>query len=177
MWQRIITDDEDDLMPPPDSHKVLKPHEKELIKRWIAEGAPWQPHWSFIAPVKAAEPAVKNAAWARNPVDRFVLAKLEAAGLQPAPEADRRTLARRLSLDLTGLPPEPSETDAFVEAYAKGPDAAVSAEADRLLATTASAEHFARQWLDAARYADTHGIHIDNYREYHSDHDNQRRRA
>ncbi len=107
---RIISDTiRDELMPPPKTHKKLTAAQKEMLKRWIAAGAEYQPHWSFIAPKRPQLPAVKNEAWVRNPIDRFILAELEKRGLAPAPEADRRTLARRLSLDLTGLPPTPAE--------------------------------------------------------------------
>src|SRR6185369_6323316 len=112
--RRIFTTDEDDLMPPPKSHKVLKPEQKELLKRWIAEGAKYQPHWSLIAPQRPEVPKVKNSKWVRNPIDNFILARLEDEKLKPAAEADRRTLARRLSLDLTGMPPVPADVDAFV---------------------------------------------------------------
>ena len=149
-------------MPPPKSNKTLTAAQKELLKRWIAAGAEYQPHWSFIAPKRPEPPAVKDEAWVRNPIDRFVLAKLEQNGLKPAPEADRRTLARRLSLDLTGLPPDPAVVDAFVND--PSPDA-YEKLVDRLLASPRWGEHRARYWLDAARYADTHGIHFDNYRE------------
>ena len=104
---RINTKDPKELMPPPKTTKTLTAQEKETLRRWIAEGAEYQPHWSLIPPKRPALPKVKDASWARNPIDRFVLAKLEQNGLRPAPEADRRTLARRLSLDLTGLPPSP----------------------------------------------------------------------
>ena len=96
-------------MPPPESHKTLKPEQIATLKRWINEGAKYEPHWSFIAPVRPALPAVAKPAWVKNPIDQFVLATLEANQLAPAPEADRRTLARRVSLDLTGLPPEPAD--------------------------------------------------------------------
>ncbi len=159
---RRIFDDGDDLMPPENSHKVLTAHQKDLLKRWIGDGAKYQPHWSFIAPGKAPLPKVKTPRWVRNPVDAFILARLESEKLQPAAEADRRTLARRLSFDLTGLPPKPEEVEAFVadkslNAYEK--------LVDRWLASPQWGEHRARYWLDAARYADTHGIHFDNYRE------------
>lgn len=162
LFQRIVTKNPDDLMPPPDSHKQLKLEEIALIKRWIEEGAPWQPHWSFLKPERTALPVVKNKKWAKNPIDSFILARLEQAGLQPAPEADKATLARRVSLDLTGLPPKPEELDAFVKD--KAPDA-YEKLVDRLLASPQFGEHRARYWLDAARYADTHGLHFDNYRE------------
>jgi hypothetical protein len=162
MYQRIIATDPDDIMPPPKEHKTLKPEEKALIKRWIAEGAPWEPHWSFIKPERPELPAVKDTAWVRNPIDRFVLARLEAVGLQPAPEADRRALARRLALDLTGLPPEPEQVEAFVADQSKD---AYEKLVDALMSSPRYGEHRARYWLDAARYADTHGMHFDNYRE------------
>jgi hypothetical protein len=150
------------VMPPPDAHTQLKPAEKEIIRRWIAAGAKWQPHWSFIPPTRPTEPVVKNSAWARNPIDRFVLAKLEAAGLKPADEAEPVALCRRLYLDLTGLPPTPEQTAAFTAD--KSPDA-YEKLVDKLLAAPQYGEHRARYWLDAARYADTHGLHFDNYRE------------
>ncbi|MGH7137843.1 MAG: DUF1549 domain-containing protein, partial [Pirellulales bacterium] len=126
------------------------------------EGAAYQPHWSLIAPARPPLPAVQNAAWCRSGIDYFVLARLEAAGLQPAPEADRRTLARRLSLDLVGLPPEPEAVEEFVND--PSPDA-YEKFVDKLMNKAAWGEHRGRYWLDAARYADTHGIHFDNYRE------------
>ena len=149
-------------MPPPATKKQLSADDKELLRRWLAEGAEYQPHWSLIAPVRPALPAVKNTAWRRNPIDDFVLAQLEQEGLQPAPEADRRTLARRLSLDLTGLPPEPALVEAFVN---DGAADAYEKVVDELMSSAKWGEHRGRYWLDAARYADTHGIHFDNYRE------------
>ena len=159
---RVFAESEDDIMPPPESHKTLTPEQREILKRWIAEGAKYQPHWSFIAPVKAPLPKVKNSKWVRNPIDQFILARLEKEKLKPAAEADRRTLARRLSLDLTGLPPKPDEVEAFVAD--KSPDA-YEKLVDRWMALPQWGEHRGRYWLDAARYADTHGIHFDNYRE------------
>ncbi len=162
LYQRLVHADPDELMPPPKSKKSLKPAEKEVLKKWIAQGAPWEPHWSFIKPERPVLPAVKNAKWVRNPIDRYVLARLEAVGLSPAPEADRRTLARRLSLDLVGLPPAPEEVEAFVAD--KAPDA-TERLLDRWMASPRYGEHRARYWLDAARYGDTHGLHFDNFRE------------
>src|SRR5947209_9751863 len=107
--ERIFSDERSQRMPPPKSGKKLTSAEKETLKRWIAGGAEYQPHWSFLAPQRAALPAVKDERWVRNPIDRFILAALEKQGLKPAPEADRRALARRLSLDLTGLPPAPED--------------------------------------------------------------------
>jgi mono/diheme cytochrome c family protein len=154
---RMETAVEDDVMPPPDSHKVLTPAQKQLFRRWIAEGAKWEQHWAFIPPRKADLPA-----GAAGPVDFFVQRKLAEAGVAPNGPANPRALLRRLSLDLTGLPPTPEESDAF----AKDPSAAAYAAAvERLLASPRYGEHMARYWLDAARYADTHGFHFDNYRE------------
>lgn len=160
--RRITTADEDDLMPPPESHKILQPAQKELLKRWIADGAQYQEHWSLIAPVRSDPPKVKNKGRVKNPIDNFVLARLEQEKLKPAPEADRRTLARRVSLDLTGLPPSPESVEAFVKDKSKN---AYEKFVDQLLASPKWGEHRARYWLDAARYGDTHGIHIDNFRE------------
>ncbi|MFN7139703.1 MAG: DUF1549 domain-containing protein, partial [Limisphaerales bacterium] len=159
---RIFTSDPDELMPPPSSHKVLTAEQKGLLKRWIAEGAQYQEHWSLITPTRPAVPKVKNNRWVKNPVDAFILARLEAEGLKPAPEADRRTLARRLSLDLIGLPPDPQEVEAFVKD--KSPNA-YEKYVDKLLSSPHWGEHRGRYWLDAARYGDTHGIHFDNHRE------------
>lgn len=150
------------LMPPPSTRKQLTPRQIATLKRWIAEGAEYEAHWSYLPPRRPALPAVKSTKWVRNPIDRFILARMEHAGLQPAPEADRRTLARRLSLDLTGLPPDPTEVDRFLQDRA--PDA-YEKLVDRLMAMPQWGEHRARYWLDVARYADTHGIHFDNYRE------------
>jgi hypothetical protein len=161
-WLRIITDDKEDVMPPPKSHKTLSAAEKEIIKGWIEQGAKYEKHWAFEAPGRAPLPAVQDAAWVRNPIDAFVLARLEKAGLKPAAEADRRTLARRVSLDLTGLPPTPEEVETFVNDTA--PEAYEKLVA-KLIATPHWGEHRGRYWLDAARYADTHGLHFDKYRE------------
>ena len=160
--QRIFADDVKERMPPAATKKVLTQAQKDLLKRWIAAGAEYQIQWSFLPPVRAPLPEVHNKAWVRNPIDRFILAKLETHGLKPAPEADRRTLARRLSLDLTGLPPEPADVEAFVND--PSPDA-YERLVDKFLHSPAWGEHRARYWLDAARYADTHGLHFDNYRE------------
>ena len=161
--KRLHDKDPDSIMPPPKSHKTMNPREIALLERWIEQGAEYEPHWSF-AQVKKPEPPDAGADWAANPIDRFVAEKLAAAGLKPNPPEDAARFYRRLHLDLTGLPPAPEAIEAFKKSYASNPQNAVAAAADELLATTASAEHFARHWLDAARYADTHGIHIDNYR-------------
>jgi len=160
--RRILSSDADEAMPPRSTKKTLTAAQKELLARWIREGAEYQAHWSFIAPTRPPLPPVKDAKWVRNPIDAFVLSKLEAAGLKPAPEADRRTLARRVSLDLTGLPPAPQLVEAFVaDSSAKAYESYV----DKLLQSKEWGEHRGRYWLDYARYADTHGIHMDNYRE------------
>jgi hypothetical protein len=162
LYQRVSASDVARRMPPESSHKSLNAAQIAKLKTWIEQGAPWQEHWAYRAPVKAAPPPVRNAAWARNPIDRFVLAKLEAKGLEPAAAADRHTLIRRVALDLTGLPPTPAELDAYMKDASAG---AYEHMVDRYLASPHYGEHRARYWLDAARYGDTHGIHVDNYRE------------
>jgi hypothetical protein len=159
----IHEQDPEKMMPPPASHKTLGPQQLAILEKWIAQGAPYEAHWSFI-PVKRPEAPQEAKDWAKNPIDQFVAAKLKTAGLTPNAPEDLSRFYRRLHFDLTGLPPSPEETEEFLKAAATDPQAATAAAADSLLATTSSAEHFARQWLDAARYADTHGIHIDNYR-------------
>ncbi|MEM7391153.1 MAG: PSD1 and planctomycete cytochrome C domain-containing protein [Verrucomicrobiota bacterium] len=162
VFRRISTPDEDELMPPPESGKALSPEQIDLIQRWIAQGAAWQEHWSFTPPVRPGEPEVEAGDWVRSPIDRFILARLEREGLAPESDADQRTLLRRVSLDLNGLPPTRKEIRAFLD----DPSAnAYEKVVDRLLASTRYGEHMARYWLDAARYGDTHGLHLDNYRE------------
>jgi hypothetical protein len=162
---RIVTDDPELLMPPPETKKSLSREQVKTLKRWVAQGAAYQPHWSLIVPQQAELPSIENADWPKNEIDRFILAQLEASGLSPASEADSRTLFRRLNLDITGLPPQPQDIAAFVDDYKARGDAAVSEWIDRLMDTPAWGEHRARYWLDAARYGDTHGLHFDNYRE------------
>src|SRR5688572_4189788 len=118
--RRILTDDPEEVMPPPAAKKTLTAAEKDVLKRWVAQGAEYKPHWAWLAPRQSPPPAVTQADWAKNPIDHFVLARLEAEGLKPSPEADRYTLARRLYLDLTGLPPTPEEADAFVNDESPG---------------------------------------------------------
>jgi len=160
--KRALTANVTEMMPPPKSNKKLTLAQKELLRKWIQQGAEYENHWSFVTPVRAALPKVQNQAWVKNPIDAFILARLEALKLQPAPQADRRALLRRLSLDLIGLPPTPEEVEAFVldpspNAYEK--------QVNRLLASEKWGEHRGRYWLDAARYGDTHGLHFDNLRE------------
>ncbi len=166
MWRRITSDDPDVRMPPPDSgRRALSAEEREVLRAWIEEGAAYEPHWAFVAPRRPSVPEVRDTAWPRNDVDRFVLARLERAGLAPSPEADRPTLLRRLFLDVTGLPPTPEERAAFLADEAAG---AWERWVDRLLDEepwrSRSAEHRATPWLDASRYADTNGIHMDGGR-------------
>jgi hypothetical protein len=163
--ERIFETDADFIMPPADSNKQLTQQQKELLKRWIDEGAEYEKHWSLVAPVRPELPEIKNTQWVRNEIDRFVLARLEQEGLSPAQPADARTLFRRLNLDITGLPPNPDETDQFVSDYQRDSEAAMSQWIDKLMNRDGWGEHRARYWLDAARYADTHGMHYDNYRE------------
>lgn len=151
---RITTDDEFIKMPPVDAKKQLTAQEIELLKNWVAQGAPYAPHWSYAPPVRHPIPKTTNSGWSHSPIDRFVLARLESEGLHPSPEADRYTLIRRLYLDLTGLPPTPEEADAFVTDPSP---AAYDQLVDRLLASPAYGEHRARKWLDLARYADSAG--------------------
>lgn len=162
---RVFADEGELLMPPPETKKSLSAAEKELLKIWIATGAKYQPHWSLIIPRIPTLPDVRDADWGTNPIDRFTADSLESHGLTPAPEADPRTLFRRIHLDLTGLPPSTSDVSQFVDDYTKHGDTALSEWIDRLMQTPAWGEHRARYWLDAARYGDTHGLHFDNYRE------------
>jgi hypothetical protein len=160
--QRIQSDDPLEKMPPPKARKQLKPDQIGKLTRWVAGGAPWKEHWAYVAPERPKLPEVRDGSWPTSPIDRFILARLEAEGLPPAPEADKPTLIRRVTLDLTGLPPTPAEVDAFLADHS--PEA-YERLVDRLLNSPRYGEHMARFWLDAARYGDTHGLHLDNYRE------------
>ncbi len=159
---RITTADPDMRMPPPDANKQLTPEEIETLTRWIDEGANWSRHWSFIASQAASRPEVAKKAWPRNEIDHFVLARLEHEGLAPSPEADRPTLIRRVTLDLTGLPPKLEEVDAFLED--RSPNA-YQRVVDRLLCSPRYGERMAAMWLDLARYGDTSVYHQDGARE------------
>jgi hypothetical protein len=161
LFQRISHEKKALRMPPLASGRSLEEKQVALIKRWIDEGAAWKTHWSYSPPVRAELPTVKDKAWAKTPIDHFVLARLEKEGLRPSPEADRATLLRRVSLDLTGLPPAPGEVAAFLKDKAPG---AYEKVVDRLLASRHYGEKMALHWLDLARYADTHGYHIDPHR-------------
>lgn len=156
-----VTSTDDDRMPPPEHGPPLPAREIEILRRWIAQGAPWAEHWSFVRPQPQPLPEVKNPAWVRQPLDRFVLARLEQEELSPAPEADRVEWLRRASFDLTGLPPTLDELHVF-QADAS-PDAYERA-VDRLLASPAYGERWAALWLDLARFADTQGYERDHVR-------------
>jgi hypothetical protein len=160
--QRVLHADADQRMPPPASGKSLTPRQIELLQRWIAQGAAYQQHWAFLPIRKAVPPTVPNEQPGMQPIDRFIQARLAAEGLTPSPEADRRTLARRLSFDLLGLPPRAEEVTAFEND--RSPDA-YEKMVDRLLASPHYAERMAVYWLDVVRYADTAGYHSDNHRD------------
>ena len=155
---RIISDDDLERMPPPESNLTLTPDQVELIRRWVDGGAGWAKHWAFVPPTRPEPPRIAGDAWSINPIDRFVLTRLGQAGLKPSPEADRATSLRRVTLDLTGLPPTVDALDAFEADHDPG---AFERVVDRLLATPQHAERLATDWLDLARYADTHGYQAD----------------
>lgn len=161
LYERLVSKSADELMPPPDSEKSLTKEEIDLFRRWIAQGAKWEQHWSLVAPLRATPPKVKAESRVRNEIDRFIFSRLEKEGLSPSSSADKETLIRRVTLDLTGLPPTVQEVDAFLadvspQAYEK--------VVERLLDSPHYGEHMGRYWLDAARYGDTHGLHLDNLR-------------
>ncbi len=163
-WKRITSEDQEFHMPPPESNLSLSAKEKALITKWIEQGAEWKPHWSFIAPQRAEIPKDLPADWTvNNPVDNFILGRLKEQGLSPSPEADKEHLIRRLSFDLTGLPPTIQKIDDFL---ADDHHLAYEKLVDRLLTTDAHAERMALEWLDVARYGDTQGMHADAER-YH----------
>jgi hypothetical protein len=157
LWKRLLSSDPEEVMPPPEAHKPkLTAKQKETLRRWIEEGAPYEPHWAFTAPQR---PALKEKGPAA--IDALIDQGLKEAGLTASAEASPEKLLRRLSLDLTGLPPTPAELDAFLQARAKDPQAAYVAAIDRLLASPAYGERWGRWWLDQARYADSNGYSID----------------
>ncbi|MFQ5734757.1 MAG: DUF1549 domain-containing protein, partial [Planctomycetaceae bacterium] len=161
LWRRITAKDADERMPPADSGKKLTAAQVKLLGKWIDQGGKYAKHWSFIPPKRPQLPAVRNAGWARNAIDRFILARLEREGLTPSPEANRATLIRRVTFDLTGLPPTLKEIDDFLNDASPN---AYEKVVDRLLKSPRYGEHRTRFWLDAARYGDTHGLHLDNKR-------------
>ena len=156
-----LPDGSEEKMPPASTKFELTAEQRDILKRWIAAGAEYRPHWAFIAPKLPGLPKVRGSNWPRNGIDHFVLARLEAEGLQPSPQADRHTLARRVFLDLIGIPPTPAEVDEFIN------DSSLDAYerlVDRLLASPTYGERWARRWLDLARYADTNGYEKDRTR-------------
>ncbi len=162
LWKRITSSDESEVMPPPESHKELNATQRDLIRRWIESGAQYEQHWSFVAPTKPTVPTLDTVAeQPSNPIDAFLQQRLAREGLTPSPLADRETLIRRVTLDLTGLPPTPEEVRAFVADDSAG---AYEKLIDELMNRVTYSEHMARYWLDLARYADTHGLHLDNER-------------
>lgn len=163
LYRRIMSDDPDEVMPPPSAVRQLTDAERDTIRRWIEQGAAVQQHWAFVPPTRPEPPPVQFQAWPVNEIDRFVLRKLEDLGARPNPPAERDILIRRVALDLTGLPPDPElwsryRQDTSPDWYER--------LVDELIATPQYGEHMARYWLDAARYGDTHGLHLDNYREF-----------
>lgn len=158
LLQRILESDPELVMPPTGSNRHLSESQKQILQRWLEEGAQYEAHWAYVAPVRPIEPKVQNQAWVRNAIDRFVLAKLEQRGLEPSPEADRATLIKRLYGDLTGLPPSPEEVASFV----KNQDPqAYEHLVDRLMQSPHYGERICLPWLDAARYADSNGFQQD----------------
>lgn len=164
LWRRIVSGDPDEVMPPPDSGKTITAAQREIIRRWIEQGAKYERHWSFVTPEKPAMPDGPNGVGKLgfdNPIDAFLQRRLHEEGLAPAPVASKESLIRRVTLDLTGLPPTPKEVDEFL---ADDSAAAYERLVDRLQQRVTYGEHMARYWLDLARYADTHGLHLDNER-------------
>lgn len=172
LLKRIASTDPELQMPPPGSGKKLDEEQIAVLNAWIEQGAVWNEHWAYLPIRQTPPPLVADGAWPRQPIDRFVLAQLEAEQLSASPDANAETLVRRLSFDLTGLPPSPDDADAFSQAYAKDPDRAVAWYVDRLLASIHFGERMAVYWLDLVRYADTVGYHGDQehhispYRDY-----------
>src|SRR5690349_15198309 len=160
LYQRISATQR--KMPPASSGRTLTPKQIELIREWIDKGAKWQSHWAFDPLKRPAIPDVKDKTWPKNPIDSFTLARLEAEGLKPSLEADKAMLLRRVSFDLTGLPPTPAEVDSFLADHSLH---AYEKRVDELLKSPHYGERMAMQWLDLARYSDTHGYHIDSLRE------------
>ncbi|MEX1039640.1 MAG: PSD1 and planctomycete cytochrome C domain-containing protein [Pirellulaceae bacterium] len=168
-FQRIISDDADAQMPPPEFGKVLSAQQIDILRRWIEHGAEYEPYWAYVPPKRHPVPEVENEAWSQTEIDRFLLARMESKGFKPAPEADKVTLIRRLSFDLTGLPPTPEEVDDFLQ---DDSPTAYEKVVDRLLSSDRYGERMAVYWLDLVRFADTVGYHGDQehnitpYRDY-----------
>lgn len=162
--QRMESKDPDEQMPPPDSHRQVNAEQIAKVRQWIAEGAKFESHWAFSPPVREPLPVVKNRSWIRQPWDAWVMSRLEKEGLSPTPEAKPEAWLRRASFDLTGLPPEPAAVDAFLQDVKARGEAAYAEAADRLLDSPRFGERMTADWMDAARYADTHGFNNDTAR-------------
>lgn len=170
LWQRIISEDLETVMPPPSAHKTVKPEQREMIRKWIESGAAWGEHWSFKSPKRLPLPASSSNPWGKHPIDAWVLAALNDRGLTPAKPASPETLCRRLHLDVIGLPPTPERTDQFTRDYQAASDSAAKSKVveslvDELLQRPEYGEHWARVWLDLGRYADTKGYEKDRGRD------------
>lgn len=167
LWNRITSDDESEIMPPPQSHlEPLDKDEQQLIRKWIVAGAPYEGFWAFKPPTRNEPPSVSNAHWSSHPIDQFVLAEIEANGMTPNAEADARTLIRRVTFDLTGLPPTRDEVVRFVEEFNADDDHAWERLIDELIDRPQFGEHVGRYWLDLVRFADSNGMHKDFYRNH-----------
>ena len=151
LWLRVVSDDPDEVMPPPKADDKLMPAELEVLRSWINAGAPWQEHWAFVEPTRPSLPPLEDSSWPKNDIDAFILAAIEAKGMRPSGEATREAWLRRVTFDLIGLPPTPKEIDAFVQDTAAD---AYDKVVDRLLAYERYGERMASDWLDVARYAD-----------------------
>jgi hypothetical protein len=160
--RRILSDDPDQQMPPPSSPKSLSERQVELLRRWVDEGAAWEDHWSFLPPIRHPVPEVSDPSWVRNPIDHFLMQRWDELGIEPSPDADKRTLIRRLAFDLTGLPPTPEQVEAFLN---DDSSMAYGRLVDDLFASPQYGERMAMYWLDVVRYADTAGYHSDNHRD------------
>lgn len=161
IYLRMVTKEKDDIMPPPDAKNPMSREDIEKLKQWIAEGAPFEDHWAFSAPVRKPVPKVPNQDWNKHPIDAFLFQKMAEKGLKPQVTASKETLLRRAFLTLTGLPPTPADILRFADDPSED---AYEKQVDRLLQSRQYGEHRARYWLDAARYGDTHGLHLDNER-------------
>jgi hypothetical protein len=162
LFHRIISDDPDYRMPSKESNLVLSPREKAILIKWIEDGAEYKKHWAFIPPQKIDFPKTKDTSWAKNSIDHYILSRQEQEEIKPSPEADKETLLRRLSLDLTGLNPSVAEIEAFL---ADQSEDAYEMQVDRLINSAHYGEKMATHWLDIARFADTHGYTVDRYRD------------
>ena len=162
LYLRLVHADQEQRMPPPESRNPLSSEQMEQIRKWIEQGAKWDEHWAFVSPKRPVIPEIERKNWPRGAIDHFILARLEQEGLSPSSEADRRTLIRRLTFDLTGLPPTPEEVEGFLT---DGDHDAYEKLVDRLIASPRFGERLAVDWLDASRYADTHGYHEDYHRD------------